>query len=143
MKFAQDFCLQETVHFRNLQIGKLDFTCCARGHQRFDTETSSYLETHCDKELLFPVVQKLINRKLRSLRKSSGRIELASERYLRATRSHYLSGFDGKDDHRSEESTETSLPAFLEMFKFQNANDNMAEGVLTGAMLKSPFFKAF
>ena len=126
-----------------MQIGNLDFTCCARGHQRFDTETNAYIETHCDKELLFPVVKKLLNRKLSSLRKSSERVELASERYLRATRSHYLSGFDGKDEHRLEESTETSLHAFLKMFKFQNANDNMAEGVLTGAILKSSFFKGF
>ena len=107
------------------QIGKLDFTCCARNHLRFDQETNSYLDSHCDKKLLFPVVQHLLDRKLRCLRKSNGRIELASERYLRATKPFYLSGFGAKDDHQSEESTETSLQTFLKMFKFSTEFDNI------------------
>ena len=106
------------------QIGKLDYTCCARNHKRFDSEGNCHYDSHCDKKLLYPVVQQLLTRKLRCLRKSSGRIEIASERYLRATSWYYFSGFDGKEDHRSEASNETSLHAFLEMFKFHTAHDN-------------------
>ena len=73
---------------------------------------------------LYPVVQLLLDRKLQYLRKSNGRIEVASERNLRATKWYYLSGFEAKDDHRSEEFQETSLSVFLKMFKFQDAHDN-------------------
>ena len=85
------------------------------------------------------MVQHLLDRKLRHLRKSNGRIEVASERYLRAIKWYYLSGFDGNDGHRSEASNETSLDAFLKMFKFQDAHDNVRKGHL----IQSPVSKGF
>ena len=90
-------------------------TSCQRGHSDM---------RHCDKNLLYPVVQKLIERKLSDLDKKDGPVNLGSYRFLLANKSFYLSGFSGEDDRTSKEASETSLKAFLRKFKFRDPHDN-------------------
>ena len=83
-------------------------TSCQRGHGDM---------RHCDKDLLYPVVKGLIERKLSDLDKKGGPVNLGSYRNLLANKSFYLSGFAGEDDRISEQASEMSLGDFLQMFR--------------------------
>ena len=126
---SSDMCFSPMQGLIYAQIGKLDFTCCQRGHLKYDEKTGRSTEIHCDKDLIYPVVKNILEKKIESLENSKkwSKETKASYRNLLAMKSYYLCGF--KDANKSEseaherEST-TSLTEFLRIYKFKNVHQN-------------------